>query len=64
MNIGDKVKWVKNKEDMATYSKLSIGDVGVLCDIDSTDGLNHYVFFNAKGIGDWFYKEELELLEN
>ena len=63
MKIGDKVKWVKNKENMATYSKLSIGDTGILCDIDSTDGLNHYVSFTEKGCSDWFYAEELEVVK-
>ena len=63
MKIGDKVKLVKNKDNMATYSKLSIGDTGILCHIDSTDGLNHYVSFTEKGCSYWFYAEELEVVE-
>lgn len=58
--IGNKYKFVKNTCDLKTYDCIDIGDIGVLIDQDSMDGLCCFVEFKDKGASDWFCKDELE----
>lgn len=63
LEIGDKVKVVKQTHE-TIMSDVTIGDTGILCDIDyTTNKLNHYVVFNSKGTSDWFNEDELEAVE-
>lgn len=63
LSVGDKVKFVKQVE--TTTTPISIGSVGILCDVDNDDVLNHYVVFrneNGETYNDWFTEDELEVV--